>query len=131
MRRPQLTLVLAAIVGSGGSCSATEPPPFVGTYHAIAANGAALPAPIGSLSIVTGGSAQLSPDGTYALSIASRAATDPTITGSDDMSGSWSEDAGTITLHFDGTSAISATATYASNQLSVHRAQNSYTFQRD
>jgi hypothetical protein len=123
-------VVLAAIIGSGCS-SATEPPAFVGAYHAIEANGAPLPAPLGTLSVVTGGSLELMADGSYALTIATRAATDPSIVGSDDMSGSWSEEGGTIILHFDVTSAVSATATYAGDRVTVHRAQNLFTFQRN
>ena len=126
----QLALVLAIIVGSGCS-SATEPPAFVGAYHAVAVNGAPLPAPRGTQSVVTAGSLQLMADGSYALAIATRDATDPSIVGADDMSGTWSEEGGTITLHFDGTSAVSATATYAGDQVTVQRAQNLYTFQRN
>ncbi len=127
----QLALVLAAIFGSGGCSSTTEPPAFVGAYHAVAVNGAPLPAPLGPNSLVTAGSVQLSSDGTYSLSISTRDATNPAIVGRDDVSGIWTEAGGTITLHFDVTSAVSATATYAGNQLSLRRAENLYTFQRN
>jgi hypothetical protein len=127
----QLALVLAAIVGSGCSSAATEPPAFVGAYHAVEVNGAPVPAPLGTLAVVTSGSLELMADGSYALAIATRAVNDPSIVGSDDMSGSWSEGGGTITLHFDGTSAVSATATYARDQVTVRRAENLYTFQRN
>jgi hypothetical protein len=127
----QLALFLAAIFGSGCSSSATEPPAFVGVYHAVAANGAPLPASLAPNTLVTAGSLQLSADGSYALSIATSDPTNPSIHGTDDVSGTWSEGGGTITLHFDVTSAVSATATYAGDQLAVRRAENLYTFQRN
>lgn len=126
-----LAVVLAAIFGGGCSSSATAPPAFIGAYHAVAANGTPLPAALAANTLVTAGSLQVTAEGTYALSIATRDATNPAIVGTDDVSGTWSEDGGTITLHFDGTSAVSATATYAGDQLSVRRAENVYTFQRN
>jgi hypothetical protein len=130
LARP-LALVLAAIFGSGGCSSATEPPAFLGAYHAVAVNGAPLPAPLGPNTIVTAGSVELSSDGTYLLSIATRDATNPAIVGNEVVSGLWTDAGGTIILHFDVTPAVSATATYAGDQLSVRRAENVYTFQRN